>query len=42
MITAGGLLALTPPAVIATYFRKFIASGLVAGVYERVEGPLVL
>lgn len=31
MITAGGLLALVPPAVVAILFRKFIASGLVAG-----------
>jgi multiple sugar transport system permease protein len=31
MISAGGLIALIPPAIIAIVFRKFIASGLVAG-----------
>lgn len=31
MISAGGFLALIPPALIAIIFRKFIASGLVAG-----------
>jgi multiple sugar transport system permease protein len=31
MISAGGFLALIPPALIAMVFRKFIASGLVAG-----------
>ncbi len=31
MITAGGLLALIPPAFIAIIFRKYIAGGLVAG-----------
>ncbi|MHB8089943.1 MAG: carbohydrate ABC transporter permease [Anaerolineaceae bacterium] len=31
LISAGGLLALIPPALIAIVFRKYIASGLVAG-----------
>lgn len=31
LITSGGLLALIPPALIAIIFRKYIASGLVAG-----------
>ncbi len=31
MISAGGLIALIPPAIIAIVFRKYIASGLVSG-----------
>jgi multiple sugar transport system permease protein len=34
MITAGGLLALIPPALIAIIFRKYIAGGLVAGAVK--------
>jgi multiple sugar transport system permease protein len=34
LITAGGLLALIPPAVIAILFRKYIANGVVAGAVK--------
>jgi len=34
LITAGGLLALLPPAAIAILFRKYIASGVVAGAVK--------